>query len=442
VLLPRFLCGQVQGSARTADISKVAQLSCTMMDAGEAPVVASGAMRHLARQPILDAKGRVVAYELLSRNATASFFTGPGDAASRTMIDNTMMYGLAKLTAGLPAFLNCTADTLSNDFIQVLPPLLTVLEIVEDVKVSPAIVEACTGLHRKGYRIALDDFEFHSSLDPLIRIADFLKIDFRTTPAARRRNLMSSLPAFKGTYLAEKVETRDEYERARKEGFTLFQGYYFCKPLALHKKAVPSNRGVHFRLLRLLTEDPLDIAEIGELVKSEPSLAYRLLRYVNSAACGIGQQISSIQTALLVVGDDLFRRMATLAAAVELNVGPSPEILRMALVRARFCEAVGSFCKLDPAESYLLGLFSLLDAMLQMPMEEAIAPLSLSDTVRHALMGTDAGYRCPILWLESFERGNFSRCDELAASRGLAPDALEQQFSAATLWADQLLATG
>jgi len=407
---------------------------------GAGAVSATTVTRYLARQAILNVKGHVVAYELLFRNAADSAFSGSGEVASRTMIDNTMIYGVGKLTAGLPAFINCTAETLSSEYIEMLPVPLTVLEVLEDVEASEEIVKACAYLQRRGYKIALDDFEHRPSLDPLVRLADFIKIDFRSTPSAERRRLISTLKQFKGAYLAEKVETLEEYEEAKKEGFTLFQGYYFCKPSLFKKSAVPSNRLVHLHLLKLMQENPLNIAEIGRIVKRDPSLAYRLLRYVNSAGQGMRQEITSIKTALLVVGDDLFRRMATLAVAVELNSGPSPEILRMALLRARFCEIAAPLCGMNPTEQYLLGLFSLLDAMLQMPMEEALAPLSLATSIRAALLGTDETYRCPLYWLESHEHGDFARCDELAVSHGLDPDRLEQNYTAATLWADELLA--
>lgn len=350
-------------------------LSCAI-GSGAVAIAAATSTRYLARQPILDVKGRVVAYELLFRNGADSAFSGSGEAASQAMIDNTIIYGVGKLTAGVPAFINCTAETLASPYVEMLPASWTVLEVLEDVEATEEVVKACIDLQRRGYKIALDDFVYRPSLDPLIRIADFIKMDFRSTPSAERLNLIATLKQFKGAYLAEKVETREEYEQAKKEGFTLFQGYYFAKPSLLKKSAVPSNRLVYLRLLKLMQENPLNIASIGSIVKREPSLAYRLLRYVNSAGRGLRQEVTSIKSALLVVGDDLFRRMATLAVAVELNSGQSPEILRMALVRARFCETAASLCGLNPTEQYLLGLLSLLDAMLQMPMEEALAPLA------------------------------------------------------------------
>jgi c-di-GMP-related signal transduction protein len=398
------------------------------------------AMRYLARQPILDRKGSVVAYELLFRSGPVSAFDGSGDAASQTMIDNAMIYGLEKLTAGLPAFINCTAATLSSEYILLLPAPTTVLEVLEDVEVTDDIVRACIRLQQKGYKIALDDFIYSPSLDPLIEIADFIKMDFRSTPAADRQTLISALTHFRGEYLAEKVETREEYEEAAHEGFTLFQGYYFCKPALMRKSAVPSNHLVHLQLMRLLQQDPMNMQALGEIIKSEPALAYRMFQYVNSAACGMREEVTSIPTALLVMGEELFRRLATLAITVALNSGPSPEILRMALLRARFCETTAPLCHLEPSQQYLLGLFSLLDAMLQIPMQEALAPLSLPAPIQAALLGQQNTDRSPLTWLESHEHGDFARCDALAASFGFKPHVLEQTLNMATLWTDGILA--
>jgi EAL and modified HD-GYP domain-containing signal transduction protein len=397
-------------------------------------------VRYLARQPILDRRGRVHAYELFYRDGPGSFFRGDGKLATQTMIDNSVLFGLQNLANGLPAFVNCTAETLTGEHIGVLPPAVTVLEILEDVEPSSAVIAACRRLRGAGYRLALDDFVYRPALEPLIRIADFIKIDYQNTSAQQRRTILRELGRFQARLLAEKIEKQSEYEEACNDGCTLFQGYFFCEPSSLKKRSVPANRAVHLRLLQMLQEDPLNLREISEVIKSEPALTYRLLRYVNSPLYGLWQPVRSIQSALILVGDDLFRRIGTLAVVSELNSGPSPEILRMALVRARFCEITSGLCSLNPIEQYLLGLFSLLPAMLQKPMDEALSGLPLSTPVREALLGTPSPLRYSLGWLEFHERGEFEKSDPIADARGLAGGVLGERFTQATLWADQLLA--
>lgn len=398
------------------------------------------AYRCLAREPILDRLGSVHAYELLFRDGVEPAFSGNGDLATETMIDNFVLFGLQNLTNGSPAFVNCTADTLMGQDIRILPSALTVLEILEDVQPSPAVLAACRDLKAAGYRLALDDFLYQPGLEPLIQLADFIKIDFLNSTDAQRRNTLAHLKAFGGKLIAEKIETEACYEKARREGFSLFQGYYFCQPLLLKKQRVPANQLVHVKLLQMLHEEPLKLMEIDEVVKSEPALTYRLLRFVNSPVYGLRDRITSIRAALIVVGDDLFRRIATLAIASELNQGPSSEILRLALVRARFCESMAILYELHPTEQYLLGLFSLLPAMLQKPMELAVAGLPLRDPLRGALLGQPNALRRPLDWLEVHERGDFDRSGAIAQAHGLEARVLSERFTEAVVWADQLLA--
>ncbi len=398
------------------------------------------AFRYLARQPILDRLGRVQAYELLYRDGPGSIFHGDSELATQTMIDNTVLFGFQNLTNGLLAFVNCTAEALTGEEIRVLPPQTTVLEILEDVEPTPAVVQACRRLRAAGYRLALDDFVYRPSLEPLIEIADFIKIDYLNTSAEERRTMLRQLKRYKGALLAEKIETQSEYEEACRDGCTLFQGYFFCQPSRLKKRVVPANRFVHLRLLQMLQEAPLNLREIVEVIKSEPSLTYRLLRYVNSPLYGLREPVRSIRSAIVYVGDDLFRRIGTLAVTSELNAGSSPEILRIALVRARFCEIVSALCSLEATEQYLMGLFSLLPAMLQTPMEEALAGLPLRTEIREALLGRRGPLRCSLTWLESHERGEFEKSDEVAQAQGTEGRHMGERFTEATLWADQLLA--
>jgi c-di-GMP-related signal transduction protein len=400
----------------------------------------TAAFRYLARQPILDRLGRVQAYELLYRDGPGSIFRGDSELATQTMIDNTVLFGFQNLTNGLPAFVNCTAEALTGAQILVLPPETTVLEILEDVEPTPAVIHACRHLRAAGYRMALDDFVYRPALEPLIEIADFIKIDYLNTSAEQRRTMLRQLEKYGVALLAEKIEKQAEYEEACKDGCTLFQGYFFCHPSRLKKRVVPANRFVHLRLLQMLQEEPLNLREIAEVIKTEPSLTYRLLRYVNSPLYGLREPVRSVRSAIVYVGDDLFRRIGTLAVTSELNAGSSPEILRIALVRARFCEIASALCSLEATEQYLMGLFSLLPAMLQKPMEEALAGLPLRTEIRDALLGTSNLFRWSLDWLEFHERGDFGNSDTAARVYGLETGVLGERFTQATLWADQLLA--
>jgi c-di-GMP-related signal transduction protein len=400
----------------------------------------TAAFRYLARQPILDRLGRVQAYELLYRDGPGSIFHGDSELATQTMIDNTVLFGFQNLTNGLPAFVNCTAEALTGEQIRVLPPETTVLEILEDVEPTPSVIHACRHLRAAGYRMALDDFVYRPALEPLIEIANFIKIDYLNTSAEQRRTMLRQLEQYGVALLAEKIEKQAEYEEACKDGCTLFQGYFFCHPSRLKKRVVPANRFVHLRLLQMLQEEPLNLREIAEVIKTEPSLTYRLLRYVNSPLYGLREPVRSVRSAIVYVGDDLFRRIGTLAVTTELNAGSSPEILRIALVRARFCEIASALCSLEATEQYLMGLFSLLPAMLQKPMEEALAGLPLRTEIRDALLGTSNLFRWSLDWLEFHERGDFGNSDAAARVYGLETGVLGERFTQATLWADQLLA--
>lgn len=396
--------------------------------------------RYLARQPILDRRGQVRAYELLYRDGSSSMFRGDSELATQTMIDNSVLFGLQDLTHSLPAFVNCTAETLLGEQIRVLSPEVTVLEVLEDVEPTNEVIDACRRLKAGSYRLALDDFVYRPALEPLIELADFIKIDYLNTTPGQRRWIFANLNRFHGKLLAEKIETRSEYEEACNDGCKLFQGYYFCKPSFLTRRKVPANRFVHLRLLQLLQQDPLNLLETSEVIKSEPSVTYRLLRYANSPLCGIRHEVTSIASAILALGDDLIRRIGTLAVTSELNAGSSPEILRMALVRARFCEALPLGSTLDATDQFMLGLFSMFPAMLQQPMEEALSGLTLHAQLRDALMGRPNEVRWPLDWLPCYERAEFDQADAIAQANGWDSRNLADRFVQATAWADQLLA--
>jgi EAL and modified HD-GYP domain-containing signal transduction protein len=239
--------------------------------------------------------------------------------------------------------------------------------------------------------------------------------------------------------LAEKVETQEEYKRACDEGFTLFQGYYFCRPLLMESRKVPSNRLSQIEILQLLRGDAFDWKKLTHLVKRDASLTYRLLRLVNSPMCAMRQEVKSIQSALLAVGEEAFRRIAMLAITSELSVSQPAEILRMAFVRGRFCELAAGSCGLDATEQYMLGLLSLLPAMLRLPMAELTPALPLRVEIRKALEGAATPERSLLAWLEFHERGDWAGCDGVDQAYGLNQDALMKCYAEAMVWAEDAL---
>jgi EAL and modified HD-GYP domain-containing signal transduction protein len=272
-----------------------------------------------------------------------------------------------------------------------------------------------------------------------VEIADYIKVDFCVTDREERHRLLDRLSGVTVALVAEIVETQEQVRYARDEGFTLLQGYYFCMPILIENHKIPANRLSHVAILRLMESDSMDLHELTRQVERDTSLTYRLLRLINSPTCAMQQEVRSVQAALIAVGEETFRRMATLAITSELNAGQPAELLRMAFVRARFCELAALFAGLNHTEQYLLGLLSLLPAMLRTPMRELAPTLPLRDEVRRALLGEKILERSLLCWLEGHERGKWEVCDLIAARRDLRQQDLFQCYEEALGWAEAVL---
>ncbi len=413
-------------------VASAGNSSCT-------PNESPAGLRYFARQPILDARGGVYAYELLFRSGPEAIFRGDGDQATRTMLDTTVLYGVEELTGGPPAFVNCTLDALAGHLVDVLLPGSTVLEILETLEPTSALIAACRKLKALGFRIALDDFEWKQGIEPLVEIADYVKLDFLQHGRDARHALLDRLSRYSLTLLAEKIETQGDYEAASAEGFTLFQGYYFCRPALLETRQIPGNKIMQLEILREVQRDPIDLHKVSNLVRRDAAITYRLLRLVNSAACAIRQEVRSVELAMMAVGEHAFRRIAILAIASGLNSDRPSEILRMALARARFCELASGLMRFDPTEQYLLGLLSMLPAMLRVPMREALSSLPLRQQIREALAGARNNERSLLEWIEAAERGDWPLCDAVVQSKALHEEQLQRCATEARNWADGTL---
>ena len=395
-----------------------------------------GLHRFLARQPIFDLKSGIFAYELLFRTGWENCFRGESDAATRMMVDNWLLFGFGDLTQGAHTFLNCTRESLVEGLVTLLPKS-TVLELLETIEPDEEILSACRTFKAQGYQIALDDFQHSDRMEGLVELADYIKIDFRLSDRDERRNLRRLLAGSNARLVAEKVETAAELKIAIDEGFELFQGYFFCRPTVFSKRTVPTNGVNYLRLLAELCQSPLEVRKITELVKSEASICFRLLRMVNSVGFGVGQEVRSIQSALVLVGDDQFRKLAMVAIVSESCKGHPEELLIYALQRARFLELLALYSGQDATEQYLFGLFSLMGTMLNAPMETVIDLLPLRAEVKSALLGKPNEVGTSLRLLESYVEGEWRICAEQAALLGISEGELTHAYIQSLEWAQQ-----
>ena len=395
---------------------------------------AVGEMRCIARQPILDENHRVHGYDLKFELASHAVLRGGGVQAARTILDDIVIFGIERFTNGMPAFITCSAESLIEEWVSVLPAALTVLEVPASLESSPKLVDACRKLKKAGYKLALAGFTWDLMPHPLFDLADYIKADLAYLDSAGRQRLRKKLHGSTVWMEAEKIETQEDYRQARAAGFTLFQGYYFCHPELIQNAKVPANRLFHLEILRQLHKDPLDLRKVSPLVMRDASLTYRLLRLVNSPICAIRQEVRSIEAAIMVVGETAFRRVATLAILSEFNAEQPPEILHMALVRARFCELAAQSCGLDPNEQYLMGMMSLLPAMMRHPMEKLARELPLRDPIQQALLGENIRERCLLGWIEAHERDDRAARSAIGEAYGLNEPGLLQNYIDAVVW--------
>jgi len=404
---------------------------------------AAGRLCSIARQPILDLHSRVHAYELLLRGAMG--VDGNLEAVDRNMAETAAYFGLQKpselkkLTGKMTAFVTCPATALNDQLAQTLPPTLTVLEIRVNPEFSSELIEQCKQFKFLGFRFALDDFRWQPELKPLIERADYIKVDVERTRPEERRELFKQLHGMTPVMLAKGVHSHENYRMAHEEGFALFEGYYFCNPVPIRNRRPPVNQILRIDILKALQQQPLDLPKVSQLVKRDGPITYQLLRLVNSPTWAIRHTVDSIEEALLSVGDDAFRRIATMAIASEFNGSQPPELLCMAMVRGRFCEVAGLKRNLDPFGQYLLGLLSLLPAMQGQPMSDVVRALPLSDEIREALLGTKNPERVLLGWLENCERGEWAGCDAAAQADNLDQQELAKVYVDAVAWTEAAL---
>jgi len=395
--------------------------------------------RFLARQPILNVRNEVVAYELLFRTGWENWFAGERAEATRKALDHCLYMGIESITGNNPAFVKCTRESVVDRLVTLLPPKVTVIELMEPEELDADLVKACAGLRELGYRLALDDFIPNAECQPLVEIADYVKVDFRLSDAYTRRQTQRMMRYSGAELVAEKLEDQQTFNTARAEGYQYFQGYFFCRPEIIASRDIPASRLNYLRLLAELTREPLDLNEIIRAVEVEASLCYRLLRLANSPLWGIRNDITSVRSAFVLVGEERFRLLVSVAASCALVQNQAPALIALSLERARFCELLAPLTGESPTEQFIVGMLSLLDAMLETPMESIVRSLPLRAEAKAALTGAENRTAVPLSLIRSFEEGEWGRCTGAAETLGVSEETLAGLYLQSVQWARESL---
>lgn len=398
----------------------------------------------IGRQAILDQKKNVYAYEILFRSGLKNAFDPSldGNVATQSVMVNTMLdFGMKKLVSDKKAFINFTEKNLLNRAPQLLPADSIVVEILETVQPTPAILEAVQELKDEGYKIALDDFVLLPGYEPLIDMADIIKVDFRITEDPEERKRLREILPGHVRLLAEKIETEEEFHQALEYGYVLFQGYFFCKPVVLHKKKLTSNALSQIRLLKEVNRQDFDFSAIINVISSDTNLVHKLLTYINSVGIGLTYHISNLRQAAVLLGSGGMRRWVTLISLQTFSEDKPPELFTISLLRAKFCELIAYEIKrpdLTPDTGFLLGMFSLLDVLLSQPMEEVLKEVGLSSELNAALLGEDNILRHVLDLVIAYEQGDWDKVIACCRRENIPVEHLQPCYDEVLKWYNTL----
>ncbi|MGD9948609.1 MAG: EAL and HDOD domain-containing protein [Desulfobulbus sp.] len=369
---------------------------------------------YIARQPIFDAHKKVFAYELLFRQSQGLHLGElSGDRATTSLLSTAFLTeGIEKIAGNRPCFINFTQNLLLQEIAPTFPKNKIIIEILEDVVPTPEVVAACKHLSELGYILALDDFVYEKNLLPLIGLANIIKIDYRLSSSSEIERMLYRLARFNLKFLAEKVETYDEFEHAHKLGFHYFQGYFFAKPESLRITEIASNKISLINLLVEINKPQTTVDKLEEIIGADVAISYKLLRYINSAFYHLLKKVDSIRQSIIYLGEREIRRFVTLVIVSELAADKPTELVRMSIIRARWCELLAENSQRveESSECFLLGLFSLIDAILDKPMEQVLNMLPLSDQIKEALTLRE-GILAPFFQaMLAYEQGKSKEC--------------------------------
>lgn len=400
----------------------------------------------LARQPILDKFNRVFGYEILFRgnDKDNQYNSIDEDEATINVMQNALVnIGIDKIVGNKKAFINFTNNTLKEDFLSFMPSENIVIEVLENIVPTIDIINVCKKLKEKRFIIALDDFVFDDKYIELISLADIIKIDFIITKGTERQYVIKKLKGINANlkFLAEKVETLEEFHEAVEMGYSYFQGYYFSKPQIIKSKKIPENKMLYLNVIKELNSKEFSFESVEKLIKKDISLSYKLLKIVNSAKYSFKSEIKSIGHAIALIGEKEIKKWLYFICLKPICGDKLEAVMIESLFRAKFSEILikKTLLKNYFFNVYITGIMSLMDVILQKPLEEIVEEIMLPKEVKMALTGKKINYCSKMLDIAiAYERAEWQKSVSLAAHFNLSEKDIIEAYRETIRWIDEV----
>ncbi|MBN1930707.1 MAG: HDOD domain-containing protein [Desulfobacterales bacterium] len=397
---------------------------------------------YVARQPIFNTNMKIYGYELLFREGIMSFAPDiDGDKATCEVLSNTFLTSdLQKYTSGKKAFINFTRNLIVNLIPLLFPNDIAVVEILENVGAEDPVIDACRQIAQKGYLIALDDFIYKSDLEPLIQLSDIIKIDFRQGTLEKIQDNVEQIRKYKKKLLAEKIESYGEFKTAVEMGFDYFQGYFFSKPVTIKGKKLSIPKLNLLRIIIEVNKREFNLEQLEKLISDDVRISYKLLSHINSAYHRRVLEISSIKQAIVLLGEVEIKRLFSVLAMTKLAKNKPHELIRISAVRANFCEILGINygTNVSARELFTLGLFSLIDAIMDDSMENIMEKVPLSKNIKDALVYKTGFLSHFIELVQAYEKGNWQEVTVFSKKLNIEENKLPKIYLQALKLADTL----
>jgi len=398
---------------------------------------------YIARQPIFDKYMKVKFYELLFRSNKKNYYDEiDGNKATYDVISNTFFsIGIEKLTGGKKAFINFTKDLLLNETPALLPKEYLAVEVLETIEPTEEVLSTCRKLKKMGYTIVLDDFVFNPKYFPLAVIADIIKVDFIETRGAERKKIVDKLKSYNIKFLAEKVESKEDFEEAVKYGYEYFQGYFFSKPKIISDNDIADNTKSSMILLQRIHDDSVDINVIEDIIKRDISKSYKLLKLINSSYYSFKSEITSIKQAIMILGMDEMKKWITLLIFKETVNNKDDELLKGTVVRARFGELLAKSIEFEDmaSEVFLMELLSSLNVVLNKSIDEILAEISINEEIKKALMGENNILGIMHEMLSSYQCADWNKFEIYSQALGVSDRDISKIYIEALSWVDDYI---